>query len=64
MAAPHLTTVSDTAEDCGAQSLSVVFGHEGAVVLKQAIDVAFADGHADYVDRLYAHDRAHYGGKF
>ena len=27
-------------------------------------NVAFVDGHADYVDRLYAHDRAHYDPKF
>jgi prepilin-type processing-associated H-X9-DG protein len=25
---------------------------------------AFADGHADYVTRMYAHDRAHYSAKF
>jgi prepilin-type N-terminal cleavage/methylation domain-containing protein/prepilin-type processing-associated H-X9-DG protein len=27
-------------------------------------NVAFVDGHADYVTRLYAHDRAHYDPKF
>jgi prepilin-type N-terminal cleavage/methylation domain-containing protein/prepilin-type processing-associated H-X9-DG protein len=27
-------------------------------------NVAFVDGHADYVDRLFAHDRAHYGPRF
>jgi prepilin-type N-terminal cleavage/methylation domain-containing protein/prepilin-type processing-associated H-X9-DG protein len=27
-------------------------------------NVAFVDGHADYVDRLYAHDRTHFDPKF
>jgi prepilin-type N-terminal cleavage/methylation domain-containing protein/prepilin-type processing-associated H-X9-DG protein len=27
-------------------------------------NVGFVDGHADYVSRLYAHDRAHYSARF
>lgn len=39
-------------------------GIETQVNCQRRGNVAFVDGHADYVTRLYAHDRAHYDPKF